>query len=160
MPALFNSVHDLAASADILRRRRYGVIEMADGQLQAIHFRPFAKRVSRLQSRLWGRWVHARRPGDRCWLYYNQPWRQPVFLALAYVVSSRDTTLASFRGALAVLDKIARLKGSLAIVCDVTNTRISARLLARWGWEAHAPMRWHRNYVKRFDSCGSRNDER
>jgi hypothetical protein len=151
MQCLFKPVHDLAGSAGILRQRRHGVIEVAGGRLQAIRFRPFAKRVSWWQSQLLGRWIHARRPGDRCLLFYNQPWRQPIFLAVPYVVSHSGTTLASIRGALAVLDEIARLKGTLSIVCDVSNARISDRLLKRWGWEPHAPMRWHRNWIKRLD---------
>jgi hypothetical protein len=142
---------DLAAAAGTLRRRRYGVIEVIGGRLHAIHLRPFAKRVSWWQSHLLGRWIHDRRRGDRCLVFYNQPWRQPVFLALSYAVSSRDTTLASIRRALDVLDEIARLKGTLAIVGDVCNARISDRLLKRWGWEPHAPMRWHRNFIKRLD---------
>jgi hypothetical protein len=77
-------------------------------------------------------------------------------LALPYTISHRDTTLASIRRALAVLDEIARLKGTLSIVCDVSNARISDRLLKRWGWEPHAPMRWHRNYIKRLDAHADR----
>jgi hypothetical protein len=147
----FDHVTDLAAAASTLRRRRFGVIEVVESRLQAIRLRPFAKHVSWWQSQLLGRWIHQRRPGDRCLLFYNQPWRQPVFLALPYAVSCRDTTLATIRRALEVLEEIARLKGTLAIVGDVSNARITDRLLKRWGWEPHAPMRWHRNFIKRLD---------
>lgn len=150
MTRAIDSGCSLGHSADTLRRRRHGVIEFADGQLHSIRFRRFARHASWLQARLDARWIHACRPGDRCLLYYNQPWRQPVFLSLAYVVSHRDTTLASFHGALDVLDEIARIKGTLSIVCDVSNARISPRLMRRWGWEPHAAMRGHRNYVKRL----------
>jgi hypothetical protein len=147
----FETVDDLSAASQTLRRRRYGVIEVVGGRLQAIHLRPLAKRVSWWQAKLLGPWLHARSAGDRCLLFYNQPWRQGVFLALPYAISGRETTLATIRRALAVLEDVARLKGTLAIVCDVTNARISDRLLRRWGWEPHAPMRWHRNFIKRLD---------
>jgi len=150
MLRLFDHVTDLAAAAKTLRRRRYGVIEVVGGRLQAIRLRPFAKRVSWCHAQWIGHWMHARRCGDRCLLFYNQPWRQPVFLALPYAISGRDTTLATIRRALEVLEEIARLKGTLSIVGDVSNPRISDRLLKRWGWEPHAPMRWHRNFIKRL----------
>jgi hypothetical protein len=66
------------------------------------------------------------------------------------VVSTRDASLASFRRGLVVLDEIARIKRSDAIICDAVNRRISARLLARWGWEPLGVGKLHRRYVKRF----------
>jgi hypothetical protein len=83
-------------------------------------------------------------------LYYNQPWAFPNFLALKYLVSTRQATLATVDSALAALDEIARLKGIDALLCDVANCRISDRLMARAGWEPHKPQRWHRNFIKRF----------
>jgi hypothetical protein len=74
----------------------------------------------------------------------------PNFLALKYVVSTGGTSYATFRAALNVLDLVAELKRTDAIVCDVANLRISDRLLARLGWQPHKPRRWHRNYIRRF----------
>ena len=37
---LWETVVDLTAQADVVRRRRYGVIELRDGRLASIHFRP------------------------------------------------------------------------------------------------------------------------
>jgi hypothetical protein len=71
-------------------------------------------------------------------------------LALTYVLSTRQCRLATFKGALDVLDEIARLKGTDALLCDAANSRISDRLLSRWGWQSHCPSRWHRNFIKRF----------
>lgn len=130
------------------------MIDMAAGQLRGVRLRPFPKMVSLLSTVCWGRMYHRFCPGDRCLLYYNQPRRFPQFIALRYVLSGRDTTLATFRGALAVLDEIARLKQVDALLCDAANARISDRLLARWGWQPHAPSRWHRNYIKRFGLRG------
>ena len=78
------------------------------------------------------------------------PRSAPNFLALKYVLSSRDTTLATFRLSLTVLDQIAAIKRSDAIVADVTNLRISDRLLRRWGWEPHLTGDWRRHWIKRF----------
>ena len=150
MPPFFEIVTDLAAQAEVVRRRRYGVIEVADGRFRRLRFRPLPKLASLAEALLWGRWFHRRRPGNRCWLYYNQPRSFPNFLALKYVVSARRTTPATIHTALAVLDEIARLKGTDALLCDVANLRISDRLLDRLGWQPHKPQRWHRNFIKRF----------
>ena len=74
----------------------------------------------------------------------------PSFLALVHVVSNADTSYPTIRQAATVLDEIARLKRTDAIVCHVANDRISDRLLRRWGWEQHAPQLRGRNFIKRF----------
>ena len=146
----FYRITDLHASADIVRRRRFGVIEMVQGQFAALQFRPWPKFASLPEIRLAGRWQHARRAGDRCRLYFNQPISSSNFLALTYVVSNRDTTFATFRGALCVLEEIAEIKQSDAILCDLGNPRISQRLLDRWGWQPLTRTRFHRPFIKRF----------
>ncbi len=130
-----------------------GVIEVADERLVAIRPRRFARHASRIEALTFGLWSHRRRPGNRCWLYYHQPRRYPNFLAVDYVISCRQTSLATVRGALVLLDEIARLKRSDAILCDVATTRISDRLLARWGWEPHTNDCWHRHHIRRFYGC-------
>ncbi len=150
MPPLFETVTDLTAQADVVRRRRYGVIEVVAGQFQSLRLRPFPKLFSLSEIIYWDeRWVR-RASGDRCLLYYNQPRNHPNFLALKYIVSSRDCSLKTFRRTVFLLDEIARIKRSDALLCDASNLRISDRLFARWGWQAHRPQRWHRNFIKRF----------
>ena len=148
--AWFETITDLTGAADTIRRRHYGVIETMDGRFEKLAFRPWPKMAAMAD----GVWLLGwqRRPavGNRCWLYFNQPRRHSNFLALKYVVSTRDCTLATFRKSLSVLDEIARIKKSDALVTDAANWRISERLLARWGWEPHCPSRWHRNHIKRF----------
>ena len=146
---LFETVTDLTAGADVLRRRPYGVIEFSAGEFRRVRLRPFPK-FATLAQVFWGQWQHGHFGGDRCLLFYNQPRRCESFLALKYIVSGKGTSFASFRGALAVLDEIARLKRTDAMVCDAANLRISDRLLARFGWEPHLASRWHRNFIKRF----------
>jgi hypothetical protein len=146
----FETITDLASGAELLRTRPYGIIEVIDGQFHQVRLRPFPKLVTPWDVFFHGGWYHRNWPGNRCLLYYNQPRAFRNFLALKYVVSARDTTLATFRRSLTVLDEIARLKQSDAILCDAANWRISGRLLTRWGWQSHAPQRWHRNYIKRL----------
>ena len=61
------TVHDLQAGAAVLRRRRYGVIEVAGGRLERIRLRPFPKLISlpgvRLDDWLW----HNRRRAAVVW---------------------------------------------------------------------------------------------
>jgi len=150
MPRWFETVTHLADDRErAIVRRRYGIIETADEQLVRVCFRPLPKLAGPFDLP-WGQVVHRAAKGNRCWLYFNQPRGLEQFLALKFVVSTRQATLATFRAALEVLDEIARIKQVEAIVCDAANWRISNRLLARWGWEPHKPQRWHRNYIKRF----------
>ncbi len=150
MLRLFQTVRDLQAGAAVLRRRRYGVIEVAGGQLRRVRLRPFPKLISLPGVRLDEWWSHGRRQGDRCWVYYNQPLGCPNFLAVVHVVSTAGTSYRTIRLAASVLDEIARIKRADAIVCHVANGRISDRLLRRWGWEPHAPRLRGRNFIKRF----------
>jgi hypothetical protein len=146
----FDTVYDISTQADLLRRRRYGVIEAADGRFRQIRLRPAPKIASVPGILLFGGSYHRRFPGDRIWLYYNQPLRFPNFLVLKYVVSGRDGSFGSLCRVLETLDEVARLKRSDAVLCDVANWRISSRVLARSGWEPHCPSRWHRHFIKRF----------
>ncbi len=60
------------------------------------------------------------------------------------------TARASLYCATLVLDEIARLKRSHAIVAEINNPRISDRLMERWGWERHC-LSWRgRHFIKRF----------
>jgi len=146
----FRIATHLKRDASILRRRRYGVIEMNAGKLVGVRSRPWPKIISLPGVWFGQRFLHRRLQGDRCWLYYNEPLSCPGFLTLPYIVSSREGTLASLRGALVVLDEIARLKDSNAIVCHLTNSRISSRLMHRWGWEQHLLDSPGLHYIKRF----------
>ena len=126
------------------------MIEAADGRFRRVVLRPFPKIVSVPGAMLMGGLRHRRRPGDSIRLYYNRPRRFPNFLVLKYAESARRTSFASLTRALSVLDEIARLMRSDALLCDVSNGRISSRLLGRWGWEPHCPSWFHRHYIKRF----------
>lgn len=141
---------DWHAAHDAIRSRRYGVIETSAGRFVAIHFRPWPKLLS--WPEIWpvGSSYHARGQADRCLLYFNQPLMHSRYLALKYLVSTAGTSSATVLAAMTMLDAVAEIKRSDAILCDVANARFSDRLISRMGWQSHKPQRWHRNYIKRF----------
>jgi len=145
---LYENVIDLAAQAARLRARRHGMIEVVAGRLVRVRLRPWMRRASLVEIKTLGRWQHHGRAIDRCRLYYTQPRAMPTYLAVTYAISGRGATLASVRGALVVLDEIARLRKVDALLCDLGNARISDRLATRWGWARLDPSR--RQYIKRF----------
>ena len=150
MSPLFETITDFEAGRERIRARHYGVVEIAGGELAAVHLRPWPKLLALPEILPLGSRYHSAGEADHCLLFYNQPWRMPNYLALKYMVSTLGTSYATFRAALTVLDAIAALKQSDAILCDAANVRITDRLLARFGWEPHKPQRWHRNFIRRF----------
>ena len=146
----FQTITDLTAATEALRNARYGRIEAVDGCFRAVQLRPYPCVVSAFDIAALGSLRRRMTAGDRCWLYYNQPLRSSNYLVLKYVVSSRDGALASLRRVLEVLEEIARLKQSDALLCDVSSPRITAAMLGWVGWEAYCPSRRHRHYIRRF----------
>jgi hypothetical protein len=141
-------VSHIARGKEFLVTRRAGKIVTENGQLRAVYGRWWPHAGNLLQV-LWD--INFRSPGhDRCQLFYHQPRSSPGFLSLGYIHSGPRTSLATFYAATLVLDEIARLKAAQAVVCHVTNSRITDRLLERWGWEAHCPNWSGRHFIKRF----------
>lgn len=141
-------VTDVAGSRDALRERRAGRIVTCAGRLQAVYGRwwPYAGNLLQVQWDILCPSTHE----DRCELFYHVPSSAAGFVTLAYVHSGPRTSLATFYAATLVLDEIATLKQSNAIVCHVTNRRISDRLLMRWGWQAHCQHWKGRHFIKRL----------
>jgi len=135
---------------DAVRRWRHGVLEMQAGRLVRLRLHWLPKIISRAAIYTAGRWVHGRMGGDRLWLYYNQPLSAPQYLSLAYVVSTRETSYQSLWRAMATLDEIAQIKRSDGIVCELSNRRISHRLMQRLGYARHLEDSRGRHYIKRF----------
>lgn len=146
----FETVTDLTAQAAVVRRRRYGVLEVADRQLVQVRFRPWPTLFAVEEFMAWKEWRRRSAPGDRCWIYFNQPRRFPQFLAVKFLVGTPQVRLATLHEALRLLDQIAQIKGCDALLCDAANVRLSERLMARHGWLPHAPSRWHRNFIRRL----------
>src|SRR5688500_4870638 len=107
---LFETTSELDRDADLLRRRRYGMIEVVEGRLARIVLRPWPMIPNWIEARVFGEWRHRWRAGKVCRLYYNHPRSPDNFLTLAYVQSDRDAGLANVLAALNVLDRIAGIK--------------------------------------------------
>lgn len=146
----FGSISDLQTGAEQIRQQRFGVIVVREGRLREIRFRPWPKVISIPEIGWLGSWRHKHIRKDECRAFYNQPWGHSSFLALRYLESGVGTSLRSVNVALAVLDEVARIKGTDALLCDAASFRLSPRVMKRYGWEAHKQQRWHRNYIKRF----------
>ena len=141
-------VTDLSTGATTLASRRCGMIVTECGRFRAVHGRWWPHYGSLVEC-LWEQKMR-RMPGDRCELFYHQSLTSPGFLTIDYVRTGRSTSLATCYAASLILDEIARLRRTNAIVCNVINDRISDRLLERWGWQAHCPSWSGRHFIKRF----------
>ncbi len=150
MSSLFISINELSTHESIIVERAYGVIETRHGEFVSLKFKPWPKLISATEAAWAGAFRHPRIAPDRCRVYFNQPWGHRNFLALKYIESTLGTTLATLRRAMQTLDEIARIKRTDAILAHVTNSRISDRLLHRWGWENHFPQQHGRHFIKRF----------
>ena len=153
MTGMFRTVLDVDTDQDLLKHRAYGVIEVCNQRLKAIHLRPYPKLISVAEiqwSKLWKKQVSGHSVKDRVLLYYNQPMLHRNFLALKYFVSDHQSTLSSIAVSLSVLDFIAQIKRTDAIVTQITNDRIQDRHLQHFGWEEHLLESRGRHWIKRF----------
>jgi len=140
---------DLTEDGDAIAGITRGRIVMRAGQLIAVEQHRLRSPISIAQ--IWWESNHGGLRGDECLLDYHVPRGSSSFLTLDYVRSGTGTRSKTFVGACRVLDEIARLRGSDAIVAHVTNVRISERFLTRLGWERHQ-LQWRgRHFIRRFD---------
>lgn len=131
-----------------LKRWRCGRIVMRGGQLIEVQRRLSCGSVSVAQ--VWWQASYGRNDDDVCWLDYHQPFGMPGFLTLDYVRAGTKAGYKSLVGACHVLDEIARLRGTTAIVAHVTNGNISDRFLRRLGWQRHVEHWRGRHWIRRF----------
>ena len=146
----FQTITELDSNHDTIRNRRYGVIETIEGEFVRVRFRPWPKIISMAEIGWLGNSAHTSKNGDRCVLYFNQPLSSPNFLALKYVVTNLGSSYKTFRKALTVLDRIAEIKRTDAIVTEASNLRLSDRFMQRMGWERHLEQSKRRHFIKRF----------
>ena len=150
MRPLIESIREIEANQETLRKRPYGVIEAVKGQFVRVQLRPWPKYASLLEAH----WLQAmkskRLEQDVCRIFYNQPMGHRNYLTLSYVESSLNTQLKTCYKALDVLTQIAFIKRSDAILAEVTNNRISDRFMIRRGWERHMEDKRKRHWIKRF----------
>lgn len=150
MSHLIETVRDVAEGQDILRRRRYGMIEASKGRLVLIRLKPWPKMGSLLEAHWLQSMKSKRQQHDVCRLYYNQPIGHSRYLALSYVESSLGTSLKTVYKTLDTLSQIAFIKRSDAILAEITTNQITDRALARRGWERHLEHQKKRHWIKRF----------
>ncbi len=149
------SVSQLGSAAELLAQRRYGCIVTRGGRLEAVHGRWWPYVGNQLQL-IWDSHVRTLTRDlrtltrDRCELYYHQSLAAPGYLTLSYVHAGPATSIATLYAAGLALDEIARIRNAKAIVCHVSNERISHAWLERWGWQTHCPTLAGRHYIKRF----------
>ena len=150
MKPFFETIRDVKANQESIRSRPYGMIEAVEGKLSRIQLKPWPKYASLIEAH----WIRAmkskRHRKDVCRIFYNQPMGHRNFLALAYAESSLDTTRNTIFAALGVLDQIAYIKQSAAIIAEVSNKRITDRALRRAGWERYMEHKRKRHWIKRF----------
>ena len=150
MSQLIQSFTDIREAEPTILERRYGVIQTSHGRFEKITFRPWPKLISGIEATWWDATRGGRALQDECRLYFASPISAPGFLAISYIRSTVRTTFATARMANRLLDHIARLRNSDAIVCEAFNRRISDRLMKRWGWEQHLLAAKRRHWIKRF----------
>ncbi|TWU35870.1 hypothetical protein [Novipirellula artificiosorum] len=142
------TVTNLTTGADQLRRWRCARIVMCGGRFVEIQHRLSAGNVSVAQ--VWWQAKYGRMDDDVCWLDYHQPMGMSGFLTLDYIRSGYRSGYKSFLGAVELLNEVARIRGTSAIVAHVTNQSISDRLLERLGWQRHLENWSGRHWIRRF----------
>lgn len=153
----FQTTNRLENAAPLVRRRRYGIIRVQDGQFHSLSFRPWPKIISRLEIATLGRWHHAR-GGNQCRVFYSFPLSSPGFLSVAYIESSSKTNWKTLRRCGELLDWIAEIRQANAAVCELINTNASTRAMQRQGWEPHCEHFANRHFIKRYYGSYPRHD--
>ena len=121
---------------------------MRAGQLVEIQHRLLCGNVS--VTEVWLQAKFGRRDDDCCWLDYHQPLGMPSFLTLDYIRTGTLASYQTFIGACHILDEIARIRSTAAIVAHVTNRNLTDRLMMRHGWERHMEDWKGRHWIRRF----------
>lgn len=127
---------------------RAATIVVEGGRLVSVRRRRFGRTrtvVGAMWDAGWGRPSH-----DRCYLHYRRPRSVPGYIVLDYIQSGRTAGYRTFREATRVLDAIAVLCRSQAVVAHVTNPLVTDRLMQRLGWQRHLEHWRGRHFIRRF----------
>ncbi|CAD73097.1 hypothetical protein RB3276 [Rhodopirellula baltica SH 1] len=142
------SFSKIESNENAISRIRCGRIVMRDGRLERIEQHWARSPISVAQ--VWWQAKFGKLEGDICCLDFHVPRGMSAFVTLDYVRSGNATRYATAIGASKVLDEIARLRKSYAIVAHVSNARITDRHLERAGWERHL-LDWPgRHFIRRM----------
>ncbi len=140
----------IAGNEEQIRSWRHGVVSTSKGSLRGLWGRWWNYQANLAQA-----WFDQRfRPlaEDECWLYYTLPKSTPGFLTLRYIRSGRRASIATVYGSLGILEQIAAIHRSYAIVCSSSNKRLTERMFERWGFERHARRLPGYHYIKRLQT--------
>jgi len=134
--------------ADELQACNYGEVLLSHGELVAIYPRWWPKIASR-----WEAIQHTllrSLPEDVCRAYYAFPRRAPGYMTVIYAHSGPNTHYRTLYRGVKVMEDIARLRNTKAMVCESVNARVDERLLNRWGYVKHAVSLGGNHYIKRL----------
>lgn len=144
------SVPKILENENYVTRWRYGTVALRHGEVVTI------------QARWWPRWgtlwgamsdrVIRTLPEDECRFYYSFPRSAPGYMSLLYVHAGEKTSYKTFHQGILAIDTIAQLKHARAIVCQVTNDRLTTRMMTRWGYCQHAENLGPNHYIRRLRS--------
>ena len=142
------NVTSVDGNADRIRSWNYGELELFDGKLLGIYPRWWPRIASEWES--FRDSAIRSLPTDFCRVYYAFPRRVPGFMSVLYARSGPNTKYKTLYRAVVVMEEIARLRDSHAIVCQMINLRASERLMNRWGYVRHALALGNNHYIKRL----------
>ena len=127
---------------------RYGEIEVTSGSLVAIH-RSWWPRIGS-QYEAYRDSYNRTLPSDSCRAYFAFPFRAPGYMSILYALGGPNMQYKTIYQAVLVMDQIAQVRESKAIVCQVISERGTERLMNRWGYVRHASKLGDNHYIKRF----------
>ena len=141
-------VASIEGNIDRVRKWNYAELELSDGKLLGIYPRWWPRLASQWESFQDG--YIRNLPVDFCRVYYAFPRRAPGFMSVLYARSGPKTQYKTLYRAVVVMDEIARLRNTDAIVCQTISPRASERLMNRWGYVRHAFAVGENHYIKRL----------
>lgn len=142
------AVLSIAGNEKLISEWRYGAIALRHGDITSI------------QARWWPRWgtlwgamsdrVVRTLPDEECRFYYSFPRSAPGYMSLLYVHAGEKTTYRTFHRGIVAVEEIANLRKARGIVCQVTNERLTDRMMTRWGYSKHAESLGNNHYIRRW----------
>ena len=149
-------IFDTVPAADLqnerlkLKKRPYGMIEVINEQFTQIQLRPWPKFLSGIEAKWADGWGRKRSQKNQSQVFYSQPLSQRNYLTLTYAITTLQTSWTTLSYSLALLDYVAFVKRSDAILTEVSNRRISDQVMERLGYERHLHNSRKRHFIKRF----------
>ena len=87
-----------------------------------------------------------------CKVFFSFPKSAPGFMTINYVRTGPQTGYQIIAKAVNIAEQIAIARSCQAIVCQVISSRISARVMRRWGYVPHAQSVGNGHFIRRLES--------